>query len=1002
MKRKRKTRSAPESSLKRVKPSCELGVSLQYDQRHHILRQFYPRLYTLRDYLLSKLPNASKKRRRKIAELGHCKAVDISATDQDRALTVLLDTVVVGTSEQHDSREDQIRMQEIEVFSQQLEETTLGSLTPESLSQKEVVDFVIWLLFRKHRTAHRPPHILCHGFQRAATGGQHGLNLSVAPGIPGLLSYSPNAHVETLKNQPWSSLPSLIGKDAQRVLIDLFMECGIYIPVNAGNDNLSQISGTPLPDLPPLPTVSPMNQDCMGGDHGRTEKTSTTRGTPSSLLHSVSQIRFVRQRMLYAGAAINTKGNVCFGMGNIFVMNRYPHVDDSQETTHVMKYIFPRQFSLHNVFTSKTSSKDTAQSCKDYTLREHEIRRASINQGIKRSGIDDSKNVKGVAPPRRLRGEATLLIERLRKRHARCAYVELLRHYCSGLREQSRQEPDAPLQKNNQSVGALAGPTDTISATCKPKSRPSLERTSFIDAASPVAQVSAFCRAVVARVFPNRLWGDGDTGLRNKTHIMRSIDHFIRMRRFETMSLHDAMQGIKISGIVWLSPHKLAGNANMARTDSLKRVELLQELVYYLFDSFLITLIRSNFYVTESNVHRNRLFYFRHDVWQRLSRPMLTELKDSMFEKLKAVDIKKVLTNRATGFSQVRLLPKETGMRPIINLRRRVQKRVNGETVLGRSINSTLSPAFSVLNYEKSKQPERLGCSLFSVGDIFPKLHAFQTALEKRGLAGKPLFFAKVDVHACFDTIPQMAMISLLKEILRTEEYCVTRHAEVKLVEDRECSFKALKPRTAMRFPVRAWAVGEPFDFGKLLDTEAADGKSHTAFVDGVVQKIETRRKVMNLLNEHVQSNIVKIGKCFYRQKVGIPQGSVVSSLLCSFFYADLERECLSFVQDGNSILFRLIDDFLVISTKQETAERFLRVMHAGSPQYGVKIKPEKSKANFDCKIDGRALDRLPAMTDFPYCGKLINTVTLDIRKDEARRHLSGRKSYTSTSVAFR
>ncbi|KAK4934763.1 hypothetical protein LTR28_010533, partial [Elasticomyces elasticus] len=528
-----------------------------------------------------------------------------------------------------------------------------------------------------------------------------------------------------------------------------------------------------------------------------------------------------------------------------------------------MKYIFPRQFNLHNVFTSKTSSKDTAQRCKDYTLREHEIRRASSNQGKKRCGNDDSKNVKRAAPPRRLRGEATLLIEKLRKRHARCAYVELLRHYCPGLREQSRQGPDAPLLKNNLFVGALVGPTDTISATCKPQSRPSLERTSFIDAASPVAQVSAFCRAVVARVFPDQLWGDGDTGLRNKTHIMRSIDHFIRMRRFETMSLHDAMQGIKvgltvcikwvarsnilsqITGIVWLSPHKLAGNANMASTDSSKRVELLQEVVYYLFDSFLITLIRSNFYVTESNVHRNRLFYFRHDVWQRLSKPMLTELKDSMFEKLKAVDIKKVLTNRATGFSQVRLLPKETGMRPIINLRRRVQKRVNGETVLGRSINSTLSPAFSVLNYEKSKQPERLGCSLFSIGDIFPKLHAFQTALEKRGLAGKPLFFAKVDVHACFDTIPQKAMISLLKEILRTEEYCVTRHVEVKLVEDRECSFKALKPRTVMRFPVRAWAVGEPFDFGNLLDTEAADGKSHTAFVDGVVQKIETRRKVM-------------------------------------------------------------------------------------------------------------------------------------------------------------
>jgi hypothetical protein len=33
-----------------------------------------------------------------------------------------------------------------------------------------------------------------------------------------------------------------------------------------------------------------------------------------------------------------------------------------------------------------------------------------------------------------------------------------------------------------------------------------------------------------------------------------------------------------------------------------------------------------------------------------------------------------------------------------------------------------------------------------------------------------------------------------------------------------------------------------------------------------------------------------QIGNDFYRQMVGIPQGSVLSSLLCSFFYGDLEN----------------------------------------------------------------------------------------------------------------
>lgn len=139
-------------------------------------------------------------------------------------------------------------------------------------------------------------------------------------------------------------------------------------------------------------------------------------------------------------------------------------------------------------------------------------------------------------------------------------------------------------------------------------------------------------------------------------------------------------------------------------SDFAKRQEIFAELVYYVFDSFLIPLISCNFHVTESSFSRNRLFFFRHDIWKRLAEPAMTTLKLSMFDKIGPGGLKKMLSRRSLGTSQVRLLPKESGMRPIINLRRRVQNRVNGETVLGRSINSILTPAFNVLNYEKVSQ----------------------------------------------------------------------------------------------------------------------------------------------------------------------------------------------------------------------------------------------------------------------------------------------------------
>jgi telomerase reverse transcriptase len=123
--------------------------------------------------------------------------------------------------------------------------------------------------------------------------------------------------------------------------------------------------------------------------------------------------------------------------------------------------------------------------------------------------------------------------------------------------------------------------------------------------------------------------------------------------------------------------------------------------MYYLFDSILIPLIRANFYVTESNIHRNRLFFFRHDLWKSLAEPAIASLKLSMFEEVKLEQAQQILDSRALGFSQVRLLPKQTGVRPIMNLKRRALKK-GSKKLLGASINHTLAPVYNILTYERA------------------------------------------------------------------------------------------------------------------------------------------------------------------------------------------------------------------------------------------------------------------------------------------------------------
>lgn len=151
--------------------------------------------------------------------------------------------------------------------------------------------------------------------------------------------------------------------------------------------------------------------------------------------------------------------------------------------------------------------------------------------------------------------------------------------------------------------------------------------------------------------------------------------------------------------IPWLQQQHLQCRKTSS-TDIHKRYELLHELLYFIFDSLLIPLIRSNFYVTESNVDRNLVFYFRHDVWNRIAEPVMTSCKETMFQEVQLADARRVLESRSLSYCQVRFLPKGLDLRPIMNLRRR--SAVNrGSKTLAPSINTVLRPIHNFLQLER-------------------------------------------------------------------------------------------------------------------------------------------------------------------------------------------------------------------------------------------------------------------------------------------------------------
>lgn len=280
---------------------------------------------------------------------------------------------------------------------------------------------------------------------------------------------------------------------------------------------------------------------------------------------------------------------------------------------------------------------------------------------------------------------------------------------------------------------------------------------------------------------------------------------------------------------------------------------------------------------------------------------------------------------------------------------------------------------------------------MFSVGDIYPRLKEFKVQLQQQGVLGQRLYFVKVDVQSCFDTINQSLLLDIIEKFLHSSRYEVSRYAAV----------SHLRQAGVARFHHIGYPAGQLMDFAKRVAVQISKGRPNNLFVDQVYQKQFSKVDLLNLIKEHVQYNVVKVGKRFYRQRTGIPQGSVLSTILCNVYYANLERDFLGFLDNQNTLLLRMTDDFLLVTSQEQVARQFLDVMLKGKPEYGLTVNLEKTLVNFDMQFKQK---QLPAVkgTWFPYCGILLDTNRLEIAKSqESRPHSMPNASRINTYMGY-
>ncbi|XP_009083487.1 PREDICTED: telomerase reverse transcriptase [Acanthisitta chloris] len=526
-------------------------------------------------------------------------------------------------------------------------------------------------------------------------------------------------------------------------------------------------------------------------------------------------------------------------------------------------------------------------------------------------------------------------------------------------------------------------------------------------------QVYLFVRECLEQVIPAELWGSNH----NKCRFLKNVKAFISMGKFAKLSLQELMWKMRVNDCVWLRLAK--GDHFVPADEHCFREELLAKFLYWLMNTYVVELLRSFFYITETMFQKNMLFYYRKFIWSKLQNIGIrnhfakVHLRALSSEEIEAFRQKKLVP----VVSKLRFIPKVNGLRPIVKASGIVKAEAFSRESREKKMqyyNTQLKNLFSVLNYERTINTSFIGSSVFGRDDIYKTWKQFvKKVLEYDG--GIPHFYCvKTDVSRAYDTIPHKKLVEVISRILNPEKptiYCIRRYAVIMITTSG-------KARKLYRRHVSTFKDFMPDMKQFVSHLQERDSLRNAIVVEQSLTFNETSSSMFNFFLQMMQNNILKIGNRYYLQCCGIPQGSILSTLLCSLCYGDMENKLLCGVQQ-DGVLIRLIDDFLLLTPHLMQARTFLRIQMAGLaeklnicnavscimlsivrkmrlccepkgtlatgiPEYGFSINPNKTVVNFHVDdIPGCSkFKQLPDCRLIPWCGLLLDIKTLEVYCD--------------------
>ncbi|XP_069766142.1 telomerase reverse transcriptase isoform X2 [Narcine bancroftii] len=502
-------------------------------------------------------------------------------------------------------------------------------------------------------------------------------------------------------------------------------------------------------------------------------------------------------------------------------------------------------------------------------------------------------------------------------------------------------------------------------------------------------QVYRFVRECVLRVVSDELWGSNH----NKLRFLKNVKNFISLGKFDKFSCSELMWKMRVNDCTWLQLNKV--QHSVPASEHQLREDILRRFLFWLMETYVIQLLKSFFYITETTFMKNTLFYYRKCVWKEVqSIGVRNHLAKVQLQPISSKDVEQKLKQKSSAPpSSLRFIPKTNGLRPIVKMQNISRPKISGKRQNFNRIQ--MKVLFDVLTYEQHQNPTLKSSSVYGLDDIYKAWREFVLSNLKAGRLNRdrPYYFVKADVTGAYDAIPHAKLIEVISGILDLKvpkSYCVRRYAKI-WVDAAGQVRKAFKRQVSTLMDLMP-------TMKEFVSHLQQGSLQNTILVNQGLTLNENSEDVFTFFKQMIGSNIIRIGDKYYIQCCGIPQGSLISTLLCGLCYGDMENQLFAGIQD-DGLMLRLIDDFLLMTPHLSQAKKFLRILAAGIPDYGCFINPHKTVVNFPLEENLPGCDTarsLPEHCIFPWCGLLFDTQTLEVYSDySSYANISIRSSLT-------